>query len=319
MNELSIPTLIVASVALLLFCLPAGAMTVLGTGAGALIGGDLTDPENDGAADADVNYNATFTSDNEPAFGGGEFSFNVFDNRTGGGSDKWCCDDASPGNILYGPGHQLTAQLDGGQAVLSQFTMTSSNDSAPRDPVVWGIQGSNDGTNFTTIYAQNGSVWSARRQVVLFEAGIDYNMPAPYEYFRYSVTETAGGSQHALGEIEYIGTLGTAAEIGGDNTIGSLAQSGILENEMPVAAELIRITQNKPTGSNPLMLAEVQAFQTGTGTNVALAGTATQSSQLGGFAPGLAIDDNLGNFTHTNDGFGQWWEVDLPRRPTSTV
>ena len=63
---------------------------VLGTGTGSLLGGDLTDPEDDGNPEADEGYNATFTSSEEPGFGGGEFAFNVFDNQLGGGNAKWC-------------------------------------------------------------------------------------------------------------------------------------------------------------------------------------------------------------------------------------
>src|SRR5687767_15102539 len=60
-------------------------------GTAAIRGSDLTDPDNNGDPDADVNYNAIFSGNEEPAFGGGEFAFNVFDNRVGGGNDKWCC------------------------------------------------------------------------------------------------------------------------------------------------------------------------------------------------------------------------------------
>src|SRR5690242_15185758 len=58
---------------------------------GGLVGHDLTDPENDGHADEYVNYNAAFRASVEPQYGG-EGAFNVFDNRVGGGDDKWCCD-----------------------------------------------------------------------------------------------------------------------------------------------------------------------------------------------------------------------------------
>ncbi|MDE0636331.1 MAG: hypothetical protein OXI43_10840 [Candidatus Poribacteria bacterium] len=68
----------------------AQAEKVLGTGTGALLGGDLTDPEDDGAPDADEGYNAIFSANDEPGFGGGEFAFNVFDNILGGGNAKWC-------------------------------------------------------------------------------------------------------------------------------------------------------------------------------------------------------------------------------------
>ncbi len=62
---------------------------VLGIGTAALLGGDLTDPENDGNEDAgpaDPSWNwKSITSSIEPGFGGGEFSFNIFDNKVGGG------------------------------------------------------------------------------------------------------------------------------------------------------------------------------------------------------------------------------------------
>ncbi len=47
----------------------------LGTGTDSLLGGDLTDPEDDGKPEEDKKYNATFTANDEPGFGGGEFAF----------------------------------------------------------------------------------------------------------------------------------------------------------------------------------------------------------------------------------------------------
>src|SRR4051812_40215581 len=67
--------------------------TVRGTGAGALIGSDLTDPENNGDPENNVNYNAAFSASEEANFGGSEGAFNVFDNQVGGGNEKWCCGD----------------------------------------------------------------------------------------------------------------------------------------------------------------------------------------------------------------------------------
>ncbi len=88
--------LIFAGIVLMIACFVintsniAHAEKVLGTGTASLLGGDLTDPEDDGAPDADEGYNAKFTSSEEPGFGGGEFAFNVFDNQLGGGNAKWC-------------------------------------------------------------------------------------------------------------------------------------------------------------------------------------------------------------------------------------
>ena len=68
----------------------ASAEKVLGTGTGSLLGGDLTDPEDDGDPEADKGYNAIFSANDEPGFAGGESAFNVFDNQLGPGNAKWC-------------------------------------------------------------------------------------------------------------------------------------------------------------------------------------------------------------------------------------
>ena len=68
----------------------AHAEKVLGVGTDSLLGGDLTDPEDDGDPEADNGYDAIFTANDEPGFAGGEFAFNVFDNVLGPGNAKWC-------------------------------------------------------------------------------------------------------------------------------------------------------------------------------------------------------------------------------------
>ena len=192
---------LVAAFALCMVGQQAGASVILGTGTAALLKGDLTDPENNGSKSGNIglNFNANFRSTDEPGFGGGEFSFNVFDNAVGGGNAKWCC------NAVDADGHQLDAQLHAGQHILTHFTMTSSNDTPARDPLDWSILGSNDGVNWTTIYANGGaSVWTARNQVVRFDMGTDYAAPTAYSWYRYDVRRT-GTNAHALNEIEYFG------------------------------------------------------------------------------------------------------------------
>ena len=51
------------------------AEVILGTGTASLVGGDLTDPEDDGDPEADNGYNATFHANDEEGFGGGESAF----------------------------------------------------------------------------------------------------------------------------------------------------------------------------------------------------------------------------------------------------
>jgi hypothetical protein len=190
------------------------AFTARGNGQASLIGHDLTDPEDDGDPENNVNYNATFAASEEPGFGNsapdeGEAAFNVFDNRVDeGGNDKWCCGDKN--NFPVNP-----ISIDATFAspiFLKRFTLTSGDDSPERDPRVWEIQGSNDGINFTTIYSRNdptASVWGTNLQsrglVVEFDSVTDYAPPAAYRTIRFITTKTGAtvGARFQLSEIEY--------------------------------------------------------------------------------------------------------------------
>lgn len=179
----------------------ASASVILGTGTSSLIGGDLTDPENNGNPGADVNYNATFRASVESGFNYHEGAFNVFDNLLTGGNGKWCCD---AGNVW------VEADFGTDRYVLDMFTLSSANDAAYRDSDKWSILGSNDGINYTTIFAYDVagvSIWNQRHQVVKFANGDDYSVNTAYSIFRYqSLSVVNNGSQHQLGEIEFFGT-----------------------------------------------------------------------------------------------------------------
>jgi hypothetical protein len=188
-------------IATLLISSAAQAVVVRGTGTAALVGGDLTDPENNGQADANVNYNATFRSSIENGFGGGEYAYNVFDNRVGGGNDKWCCDQSA--NLW------VEANFGTQRYFLTSFTATSSNDTPGRDSDIWNILGSNDGVNYTTIFAYNKngtSPWgNTRNQVNQYSAGTDFaTQTMGYSIFRYQSVSTVS-SNHALNELEFFG------------------------------------------------------------------------------------------------------------------
>lgn len=208
----------------LAFAPPADASTLLGTGTAALLGGDLTDPEDDGLPDADVNYNATFCGNDEPGFGGGEHAFNVFDNRVGGGNDKWCC---GPGGGIPAEGLYVCCKLDAGERLLTHFTLASGNDTPGRRPSVWEVRGSSNGVDWDTIIrvddtnvdaiAYNGdsdgdgTVWSDNNQVIRFDAGVDYPVPSSlYNHYRFVTFDTPlnpSGAYFQLGEIEYFGVI----------------------------------------------------------------------------------------------------------------
>ena len=91
------------------------------------------------------------------------------------------------------------------------------------------------------------------------------------------------------------------------------------ETETPISGHHVRVEM--PGGATYMSLAEVQVFRNGT--NIALAGTATQSStydkhQHGPDYAGKAIDNNTsgdiladGSVSHTRKDRSPWWEVDL--------
>lgn len=175
------------------------AMTVRGTGTGALVGHDLTDPENNGDPEQNIGYNAVFRSSIEAGFGGGEYAFNVFDNRVGSGNDKWCCDM----NVW------VEADFGTKRYTLTSFTATSGNDTPGRDSDQWQILGSNNGVNYTPIftYNQDGvSPWGqTRNQVNEYKVSEDFASPAAYSIFRYQSTSVTSGTSHQLNELEFFG------------------------------------------------------------------------------------------------------------------
>ena len=211
---LSLGMLMLACVALLSMVPSIIGFTILGTGTGSLIGGDLTDPLNIGdeslyAPPSDYGgFEAEFFANDKPAFGTREQSFNVFDNRLGPGDDKSCCGTLGFPQIVG-------ARLLQGRYFLTSFTVSSANDTPNRDPRVWRIEGSNDGANYTLIYERNNvlaQVWTARLQVIEFVDGIGGDFPdqmQAYEYFRMVTlqTGTGGGNPYQVGEIELFGEL----------------------------------------------------------------------------------------------------------------
>lgn len=192
-----------------LFAVQADAAVILGYGSSALVGSDLTDPENDGSPDYELGYNASFRASIEEGFGGAEYAFNVFDNRVGAWNDKWCCDT----NVW------VEANFGAKRYVLTSFTAASANDVPSRDSDAWRILGSNDGIKYTTIfsYDQPGmSPWANRLQVNQYSAGVDYAAPAAYSIFRYESMSTVydgPGAMHQLAELEFFGIEQKAAEV----------------------------------------------------------------------------------------------------------
>jgi hypothetical protein len=182
-----------------------------------LLGNDLTDLGNDGV---EANYSvltgnlggfdAKFFASDEATFNGTEAAFNVFDNVLGGGAAKWCCGTTFPQIV----GADFT-EAQGKAFRLSHFTVTSAEDAPDRDPRVWRIEGSDDGTTWTTIFSQDNpdaALWTARLQVLHFEEGREYELQTEAYFMFRMVTEKTnlpGGNATVaffqLAEIEFFG------------------------------------------------------------------------------------------------------------------
>ena len=117
------------------------------------------------------------------------------------------------------PGVGTTQQRSPGSRLwLAGFTLTSSNDSPPRDPQVWRIEGSNDTTNgldgtWTTVYsrATASGDWSARNQFIRYSAadGDIFLTSQPFDAFRMVTAQTGAtsGAFFALSTIELFGNV----------------------------------------------------------------------------------------------------------------
>lgn len=186
---------------------PVWVINDLGTGTAALIGGDLTDPENDGIegnvpVDGDwssLNWNwVSIEASGENYFGnfgGSEGAYDVFDNVIGPGQAKWCCD---------GVPQWITVEFEV-PISLESFTLSSGNDVPGRDPVKWGIYGSHDNETFVPIFEHDDpvSLWPQRLQVLHF---INPRRTEPFKFIKYQADAQASGGNHQINEIEYFGT-----------------------------------------------------------------------------------------------------------------
>ena len=73
---------------------------------------------------------------------------------------------------------------------LDAYTITSGNDAPERDPKKWTIQGSNNGTDWTTIDERSNETFSGRLQTRTFNLAAQAN----YSYYRWNISEINGAN-----------------------------------------------------------------------------------------------------------------------------
>ncbi|PWV54292.1 putative secreted protein (Por secretion system target) [Chitinophaga sp. S165] len=92
-------------------------------------------------------------------------------------------------------------------ATVNQYSISSANDFADRDPKNWNLQGSDDGRTWTTLDTQTGQTFTARFQTKTYS----FTNTTPYLYYRLNITANNGGGAIQFSELELNGTVGGPA------------------------------------------------------------------------------------------------------------
>jgi predicted alpha-1,2-mannosidase len=123
----------------------------------------------------------TASADNPP----GEAKAQIFDGDKG---TKWLT-FATTGWVQA----KLAAPL-----TVSAYALTSANDVPERDPKDWQLQGSTDGSTWTTLDSQTGQTFTTRGQTREFTVA----RPQAFAYYRLNVTANGGAPIVQLAELE---------------------------------------------------------------------------------------------------------------------
>ena len=83
---------------------------------------------------------------------------------------------------------------------IKHYTITSARDKPERDPKDWQFQGSNDGTNWTTLDTQSGQTFPLR----CYEMEYALAKPAAYRYFRLNITANNGDNDLQIADIKLL-------------------------------------------------------------------------------------------------------------------
>ena len=122
--------------------------------------------------------------------GGGEGTANIIDNKIG--SKNYVYIGAAFHPVWYCYESAYPARL-------VSYTVASANDTPARDPRSWLLQGSNDGSNWTTLDQQENVVFSARFQ----EKSFTVNTSSYYSWFRLYITARNNDSDNGFQMSEW--------------------------------------------------------------------------------------------------------------------
>ncbi|CDN44144.1 discoidin domain-containing protein [Paenibacillus sp. P22] len=116
----------------------------------------------------------------------GEDVSKAFDGASG---TKW---------LIFAGSGWLQYQFGGGNAYAArQYSLTSANDFPARDPKSWSLQGSNDGSSWTTLDTRSGETFASRFQTKTYAI----SNTSAFKYYRLNVTANNGGAELQLAEL----------------------------------------------------------------------------------------------------------------------
>ncbi|MFL5744897.1 MAG: chondroitinase-B domain-containing protein [Niastella sp.] len=145
-------------------------------------------------------------------------------------------------------------------AIVVKYTLTSANDVPGRDPSDWNLQGSNNGTDWTTLDTRTGESFSSR----LLTKTYTFNNATAYQYYRLNITNNSAalattGTQFAEWELFERRTQTISFENIGDTTYGvePIVLAATASSGLPVRFEV---------GSGPASIYDSLLTITGAGT-----------------------------------------------------
>lgn len=124
----------------------------------------------------------------------------AFDGTT---STKWYNTGTPP------PGWLAYQFANGAVWTITQYQISSANDVPQRDPMNWQFQGSEDGTNWTTLDTQTGQIFASR----LLTKTYNLTNNTPYCFYRLNITSNNGGSGYGL-QLSEFALLSSPSDIG---------------------------------------------------------------------------------------------------------
>nr|WP_260986775.1 discoidin domain-containing protein [Paenibacillus terrae] len=116
----------------------------------------------------------------------GEEKEKAFD---GSSSTKW---------LIFTNTGWIQYQFGGGAShIATSYSVTSANDFPARDPKNWSLQGSNNGTSWTTLDTRTGQTFASRFLTKTYT----FSNTTAYSYYRLNVTANNGGAELQIAEI----------------------------------------------------------------------------------------------------------------------